>query len=277
MKIKRTGAFFFALIMGAMALFSGCTPESPPLKTQSSDESAASQTTSAAAELSETVTSKDESSDAESSAESSGDEESIIGKSVWDDSMGELKEAAFRYERYIATDYYMSDDVQMMQRFTQALKNVTVLSETQERVEDDTAVIILNTDKKNRMFRFEHGMLVYKGKNYTVSGYEGLQKVMDDIEAAYPEWKTKYDEWIHRMSHAELNINELTLSDTYENASVEERKEKALKVLEALEKRGYIKAGTIYVSDDSISFTYDCGDSGVLGAVGLKDFDPMMN
>ncbi len=242
-----------------------------PSETQDPSDGSSDDDTSVSSGLS------DESTDQESSDESGTDDESMIGKHIWGADKGELLEAAFRYERYVATGYYKSDDAEMMKRLAVALNNITVVSETTQSVIDDTAILILNTDRKNYMFEFEHGMLVYDGKNYILQGYERLQKVMDDIEAEYPEWKNKYDEWIHRMDEAQLRITEMTLGKSYKNADLEKRREIALRTLGALEKSGYIKAGSIDASGDTITFTYDCGDSEVQGAIMLREFDPMMN
>lgn len=69
-------------------------------------------------------------------------------------------------------------------------------------------------------------------------------------------------------------ISEVTDSEEYSNATIEERKQMVLVVLTDLESNGYIK--NLYYDEDSETFTFQYYND-VLGGVMIKEFDPMMN
>ena len=291
----------------SLAMLTACTPESPPLKDNerssavsvqdkasdvalSSDEPSASDASSdeassdaSSADASENDTSgADLSSDEPSASDVPSDEASddASGSSdgkLWDESMGDIKEAAFRYEKIYSTDYFKSDDEPMMKKLADALRAMRITGEADERVDDDTVILLYTAESRSGMLLFEHGNLIREGKAYTVEGFAGLQSVLDEIEQAYPEWKNKYDEWIHKLSDARLRIEEMTFSDAYMNGDLETRREMSLDLLHILENNGMIKKGSIEDSGDNISFTFDCSEEGVLGGIMLREFDPIMN
>ena len=83
------------------------------------------------------------------------------------------------------------------------------------------------------------------------------------------------------MEAVDNAISQLVESEEYNNATIDERREKALALLNKLADEGtperscsLIVKESITVSDDTISFSYK---SGVLGGVMLKGFDQYMN
>ena len=115
------------------------------------------------------------------------------------------------------------------------------------------------------------------GKRYDIEGYTALQTVLNEIEDRFPEWKKKYDEWIHRMSEASDRIKEVTTGYSYQKADTEARRTTILKLLHTLETDGLVKEGSIYDDGGTISFMYNCSEEGVCGGIMIKDPDPMMN
>lgn len=88
-----------------------------------------------------------------------------------------------------------------------------------------------------------------------------------DSEIATAE-NAEEDEF-EKMDFVNDKINELTSSDDYKNATLDEQQKLAYEMLADLEKDGYIR-NLYYSSEDSlISFQYA---NGALGGVSLKDF-----
>ena len=168
----------------SLAMLTACTPESPPLKDNERSSAVSVQDKASDAALSSDESSASDAPSDEASDDASG---SSDGK-LWDESMGDIKEAAFRYEKIYSTDYFKSDDEPMMKKLADALRAMRITGEADERVDDDTVILLYTAESRSGMLLFEHGNLIREGKAYTVEGFAGLQSVLDEIEQAYPEW-----------------------------------------------------------------------------------------
>ena len=245
------------LIMCGMMTGAACTPESPPLPPVYGDDS------SSAVLI-------------DSSAPDGDDTAAPV--TAWDDNNGELLEISFHWiGEGGASDFIRTDDKEMLDKLRSALKGIRVIKESEERVTDDSTVILYTADRKSGRIDFEHGGLVKDGKRYDIEGYTALQTVLNEIEDRFPEWKKKYDEWIHRMSEASDRIKEVTTGYSYQKADTEARRTTILKLLHTLETDGLVKDGSIYDDGGTISFMYNCSEEGVCGGIMIKDPDPMMN
>lgn len=192
----------------------------------------------------------------------------------WDNRNGKLVEVKFRYMGEAESDYFMTDDEQMLTKLTAALDGINVTGESDKRYSDSGIILLYTQENGTGRLDFEHGGLLVEGTRYEVEGYQALADVLEEIKEAYPEWSKKYDETIHRMSVVENRVQEITTSNAYENGDTEKKREMIMPVLRKLEKEGYIKEGSIYDSGDSISYSYI---DGAAGGIMLKGFDPMMN
>lgn len=95
----------------------------------------------------------------------------------------------------------------------------------------------------------------------------------DMVTEAETEAYSEDDEWT-KVELINARISEVTDSEEYNSASIEEREKMVLPVLADLEDRGYIK--NLYYDKDSKTFTFQYYND-VLGGVMIKDWDPMMN
>lgn len=280
------------------AFVSGCTDESPSapptelskvVSAESSGEiSSGSKDESTEESFAESFVSKESSSEksavsspeskAESSVQSVTETSSAVSSEpplyTWDKRKGKLVEIKFKRTGETESDYFMTDDEEMLQKLTEALDGIVITGESDKRYSDSGIILLYTQENGTGRLDFEHGGLVSDNVRYETDGYDKLASVLDEIEKAYPEWSKKYDEWIHRMSVVENRVQEITTSTEYENADTEKKRELVMPVLRELEKEGYIKEGSIY--DDGESITYSTID-GVLSGIMLKGFDPMMN
>lgn len=273
MKSPKVFVSVWLMLMGSCLLTAGCTPESPPLPPLVSSEE---RTAAVSAESSTDLSS--ESAESKIPSEPSKEEEVLPDITIWDDSKGELVEICYRFAGETAdTDYYRTDDAVLLEKLTAALKGLKVQKETDERVTDDTVILLYTAKNSSGRLTFEHGGLIEKGKRYELEGYPALAKVLTEIADSYPAWKEKYDEWIHRMSAVQDPVKEMTTSDEYQAAALDQRRTMAMNLLKQLEEKELIKSGSIYDGGDAISFVYNCDESGVSGAVMLQDFDARFN
>ena len=79
------------------------------------------------------------------------------------------------------------------------------------------------------------------------------------------------------MSAVQDPVKEMTTSDEYQAATLDQRRTMAMNLLKQLEEKELIKSGSIYDGGNAISFVYNCDESGVSGAVMLQDFDSRFN
>lgn len=267
MNIKKKS--FILLFSVICAFASGCTQESPP-----ADPSERSAYSSAAADVS--TESKAETVSSQDSSENSITAPTEPPLYPWDSDKrkGDLVEISFRHTEEAESEYFKTDDKEMLKKLQNALDGIKIIGESDKRY-NDSGIILFYTQKSNSgRLNFEHGGLLCDGVRYETEGYEELENVLKEIEEAYPEWSKKYDEWIHRMSVVEDTVQETASSDEYKKADIEKRRSMILPVLEKLEKDGYIKPGSIYDSGDTITYSYIDGAS---GGIMLREFDPMMN
>lgn len=278
--MKKQYFWGIGMIVGCMILSAACTPASVPSDSRSSVVSADSSV------ISEEQSSSDSSLRSEGAASSVPDtasqaasQSAQTGTAFWDDSHGKLIEISFRYVTEGSTNesYYRTDDSGMLEKLENALKDIRILAESEERVLDDGMVILYTTEKDSGRMDLEHGGLVIDDCRYDISGYGQLESVLGEIKEQYPEWTKKYDTWIHKMSEVDDPLKELTTGSSYQNGDLEFRRSSVLTLLHQLEANGLIKEGSICDSGDNISFIYNCDENGVLGGVMLREFDPMMN
>lgn len=267
--------FFIAAVSAALILMPGCTPESPPL-----DPLQPSQTSESYAKESSKASEAETSS---SASKASADESSKVSESVkpdisvTEDIKGELTEATFRYTDEAPTAYYTTDDKNMLKKLSDALGSIKIVKECTDSSGEKGVILFFTGNNNSGRISFDNGCYVKDGKQYEIDGYDKLEAVLKEIKDNYPEWSKKYDEWIHKMSAAENRIQELCTSDEYKNSDTDGKRKQALELLNKLTDEGLIKKGSVYDSGDTISYTFNCSDEGVLGAIKLTDFDPMMN
>ncbi len=96
----------------------------------------------------------------------------------------------------------------------------------------------------------------------------------DESEISDSSDKGFSEDELKKMSELDAKIQELIKSDEFESASLDERHIMAESFLNNCESEGLVKKGSIIAGDDSVSFQYE---SGVLGGISIKDFDPYMN
>lgn len=114
-----------------------------------------------------------------------------------------------------------------------------------------------------------------KGDTETVEHSETEVETSTEVEtAAEIESETEVDDEWTVDELVDTKVHEITDSEEYSNASIEEREQMIGPLLKDLEKLGYIK--NLYYDKDNETFTFQYY-SGVLGGVMIKEWNPMMN
>lgn len=114
-----------------------------------------------------------------------------------------------------------------------------------------------------------------KGDTETVEHSETEVETTTEVEtAAEIESETEVDDEWTVDELVDTKVHEITDSEEYSNASIEEREQMIGPLLKDLEKLGYIK--NLYYDKDNETFTFQYY-SGVLGGVMIKEWNPMMN
>lgn len=114
-----------------------------------------------------------------------------------------------------------------------------------------------------------------KGDTETVEHSETEVETTTEVEtAAEIESETEVDDEWTVDELVDTKVHEITDSEEYSNASIEEREQMIGPLLKDLEKLGYIK--NLYYDKDNEAFTFQYY-SGVLGGVMIKEWNPMMN
>lgn len=114
-----------------------------------------------------------------------------------------------------------------------------------------------------------------KGDTKTVEHSETEVESSTEAEtAAEIESETEVDDEWTIDELVDTKVHEITDSEEYSNASIEEREQMIGPLLKDLEKLGYIK--NLYYDKDNETFTFQYY-SGVLGGVMIKEWNPMMN
>lgn len=250
------------LLIGMLTVV-GCTPESPPLV-----DTEESHMTSAVSSDTAQIT----------PVSSDTAEQPTILPAVWDGSQGKLLEISFRYDDGGDEPvYYRTDNKEQLAALTDALQHLTVSGEREAQEAEQGIILLYTAANDSGRLTFVRDTWVRDGKQYTLTGYEAVKRVLSDIQAQYPVWRQQYEEWIHRVSAVDDRLKELTGDSTYEAAPLETKRQQVLSLLERLTAEGLVREGSVHDGGDSISFTYDCDENGVSGAVMLTDFDPLLN
>lgn len=101
-----------------------------------------------------------------------------------------------------------------------------------------------------------------------VDGEDDESEMSDSSENGFSE-----DE-LNKMSELNGYMQELIKSDSFQNAAIDERRDLTESFLHKYENEGLVKKGSIIADNDSVNFQYE---SGALGGIRLRDFEPYMN
>ncbi len=267
MKKKKYISMIVCLVIGTAFILPGCTPESPPLDPiEQSDVSLSGDISNQSADTSKTVSDNKQISINKTETETQY-------PTLWNDKSRELVEVYYRNSSDNFTDFYSTDEKDLLDQLNEALKGIRIIKESENR--SNNKVILLYTSKNDSgRITFEDGNVIIDGKSYEIEGYDRIDKVLKKITDQYPEWIKKYDEWIIHMGITDHCIAEAAAEDTYKNANTKEKSEIMVKLLNKLADEGFVEKSSILASDEMISYSYVGGG---LGGIQLKEFDPMMN
>lgn len=144
-----------------------------------------------------------------------------------------------------------------------------------------TATLVAGCSKEEPPFKHiktsSFSVEALKGDTETVEHSETEVETSTEAEVdttAEIESETEVDDEWTVDELVDTKVHEITDSEEYSNASIEEREQMIGPLLKDLEKLGYIK--NLYYDKDSETFTFQYY-SGVLGGVMIKEWNPMMN
>ena len=196
---------------------------------------------------------------------------------IWKDTTSVPIKMNYSYDNASDVFNYKCEDSAVLDKLVNALKQIKVTGHSEERFEDDSYELTFNfKDGSEQVIFFEHGGFLKNNKRYNIEDFDEVKEILDLIKnTSIDEGTAKsYDEWVVNISKVSKKISILCGSEEYENADIDKKRQLALELLKTLEKDGLIESGSIFASDNEISYQYKGGG---IGAIMLKDFDPMMN
>ncbi len=264
----------FLLLAGCMFSFSSCTSDSSPENGE--EKSYVESKSSVVSDTSlQNTESSEEAAAVQSSAENSEAKKEII--TVWKEGLGDPVSLNYSQGLESGVMSYNTTDADLLKELTEALKKSEIEKPTEERVLDDSQELTFTFEDESTYFiKFEGKGFLYNNDRYIINNASEVQAALDKIKQASVKDGTakEYNEWIVNMARVEERVSHMCSSDEYENADTEKKRELALELLRQLESDGLITKGSIYSSDEMISYQYSGGGT---GGIQLTQFDPYMN